>query len=46
MGRDVHTSMDFMPANQTKASYSFVKDRWPILFLIAVVILFPLVSQS
>jgi branched-chain amino acid transport system permease protein len=38
--------MDFMPANQTKASYSFVKDRWPFLLLVAVVILFPLVSQS
>lgn len=39
-------SMDTMPANQTNPSYSFVRDRWPLLALIAVVIIFPLVSQS
>ena len=39
-------SADTAPAAQSRVPYSFVKDRWPILFLIAVVILFPLVSQS
>ncbi len=46
MGPEVHMSADTVPATQTKVPYSFVKDRWPVLLLIVVVILFPLVSQS
>jgi branched-chain amino acid transport system permease protein len=46
MGPGMRTTNDAMSADQTGASYSFVKDRWPFLLLIAVVILFPLVSQS
>ncbi len=35
-----------MTAAAEKAPYSFARDRWPFLVLIAVIVLFPLLSRS
>jgi branched-chain amino acid transport system permease protein len=45
MGPEVNTKMETTAATG-KTSYSYLRDKWPFLALIAVVILFPLLSQS
>lgn len=46
MGPQVTTDVNGVSAPSRKTSYSFLGDRWPFLALVAIVVLFPLLSQS
>jgi branched-chain amino acid transport system permease protein len=46
MATEATTKMNTVTAAPQNNSYSYVKDRWPFLALVAAVVLFPLLSQS
>jgi branched-chain amino acid transport system permease protein len=46
MGPEVNTTMDAVIAAPAHTSSSYLRDRWPFLALVAVIVCFPLLSQS